>query len=123
MNGAELLLARQAHGMSLTDMSRWLDVDERTIRRWERDEFPTPAGVASEVRGLPDLIDKTAARIANTWHIAQSLGLDSIGLPKDHTDLPKDLQDVPLAVYLAALWQAHLEDGVPITTTPRRAQN
>lgn len=50
MNGVTLRALREMVGMSVRDLARLADVQERTIARWERGASPVPDDVARIVR-------------------------------------------------------------------------
>lgn len=116
MTGAELRLARQAHGLSIQQLAAHLQVDERTVRRWEASSHRVPGGVASEVRGLADLAEQSHARWVQDWEEATDCGMWNIPDPVDEDTLPPWGVMVPLPILRAALWRAHLTHRVRITS-------
>jgi len=49
MTGAELRVVRDGLGLSGPQLARLLDVNDRTVRRWELDEAPVPEGVRLQI--------------------------------------------------------------------------
>jgi DNA-binding transcriptional regulator YiaG len=52
LTAAGVRSAREALGMDEAMLARLLDIDERTVRRWERGENPIPTGVARELQAV-----------------------------------------------------------------------
>ena len=75
MTGEELRQARRALALSEVALGRVLDVNERTIRRWERDGHNIPAPVAVLMR----LALKLPA-------VQRELGINARGDAKDGAD-------------------------------------
>ena len=52
MTPAEFVTLRESCGLRINDAAEWLQVNPRTIRRWERGDSRIPIGVASELKKL-----------------------------------------------------------------------
>ena len=57
MTGAELRVVRGGLGLSGPQLAAILDVDDRTVRRWELGETPIPDGVRRDVAQLQAATD------------------------------------------------------------------
>lgn len=80
MTGAELRCARAALGLTTALMAEALDVQEKTLRAWERDA-PIPEGVAADVEELftqrdamtVDAIDETLIVPSAGWRTPEDM--------------------------------------------------
>lgn len=113
MTAAELHLMRTSLGWTITDMADFLDVGERTIRRWEsptRPELPN-GRIASELSQIAPMIEHTAKLIADAWADHDDHGIDSFQwMPGD--EVPGFVGHVKAPVYRNACARAHDLYGV-----------
>lgn len=107
MTGAELHCAREYLGLSTLWLSRWLDVGERKLMRWEAEELTIPDGVASEVDDLYEEAATLVARMSKKYR----------QLVKDH-----DGDDVEIQTYRTddEYWRATNQPGVGKDRKPAR---
>lgn len=77
LDGGEILARRKALGLSLADLARLLDVEKRSLTRWEqgRKAVPLAFGVAvgEALDALEDLRDEMVDAMAATLEIGQEL--------------------------------------------------
>jgi transcriptional regulator with XRE-family HTH domain len=66
MHPAEFKTLREAIGLSISTLVKVIDVDERTLRKWESGKKKLPQGVIDSLVGIDDLLNKTAAHIFKT---------------------------------------------------------
>lgn len=57
MSGAEFRCLRERLGLTTRWVADRLDVAERSVHRWESDDYPVPAGVAEEMLALSEETD------------------------------------------------------------------
>lgn len=117
MTATELYLMRTGHGLSLKDLAQYLNVTERTIRRWETGEFPITAEVADQVRGLDRAINRIADQVRSDFTTALELGLWSVDMPLSADELPKWAGcEVSVSLWTAGAIRAHERYGVRLTS-------
>lgn len=63
MHPAEFKTLREAVGLSISTLVKVIDVDERTLRKWESGKKKLPQGVIDSLLGIDDLLNKTADHI------------------------------------------------------------
>lgn len=94
MTANEVRAARAAYGLTCAELAHILDVNERTVRRWESHHPALPNGRhAAEIRAIDAHID----------HLAESIAR---GAPE---------WNAPPGMARVAQWRAHLQHG---TRTP-----
>lgn len=107
-SAAEIRAARAALGLTARELAHLLDVNERTVRRWEKGHGNPSPGVSAELRALDARADELAAAIAvHARCVGQPFNLDgpTVGTAKRAT---------PGLIAVAA-WRAHLRHGTPLT--------
>lgn len=63
MHPAEFKTLREAVGLSISTLVKVIDVDERTLRKWESGKKKLPQGVIDSLLGIDDLLNTTADQI------------------------------------------------------------
>ena len=98
MSAAEFKTLREAVGLSISTLVKVIDVDERSIRKWESGKKKVPQDVFDQVEAIDQLISKTA---------------------NDQFESLKATTDEPVVLYRFIdeddLYEAHPEfEGLPI---------
>jgi DNA-binding XRE family transcriptional regulator len=63
MHSAEFKTLRESLGLTISTLVKIVDVDERTLRKWEAGKKQPPQGVVDTLIGFDDLVNKTAVEI------------------------------------------------------------
>ncbi|MFQ3170151.1 MAG: DNA-binding XRE family transcriptional regulator [Oleispira sp.] len=63
MHSAEFKTLRESLGLTISTLVKIVDVDERTLRKWEAGKKQPPQGVVDTLLGFDDLVNKTVAEI------------------------------------------------------------
>lgn len=102
MTANEVRAARAAYGLTARDLAHILDVNERTVRRWENGTAHPNGAVAAEIRALDTRVDRIADDIA-------------LAAPYDLTTTPSETwgRTTP-GLIRAAAWRAHVHHGARI---------
>ena len=66
MHPAEFKTLRESLGLTISTLVKVIDVDERTLRKWESGKKQPPQGVVDTLVGFDDLVNKTVAEMVNT---------------------------------------------------------
>jgi DNA-binding XRE family transcriptional regulator len=63
MHSAEFKTLRESLGLTISTLVKIVDVDERTLRKWEAGKKQPPQGVVDSLVGFDELVNKTTAEI------------------------------------------------------------
>jgi DNA-binding XRE family transcriptional regulator len=63
MHSAEFKTLRESLGLTISTLVKIVDVDERTLRKWEAGKKQPPQGVVDTLLGFDNLVNKTVAEI------------------------------------------------------------
>ncbi|MFT4766323.1 MAG: DNA-binding XRE family transcriptional regulator [Oleispira sp.] len=63
MHSAEFKTLRESLGLTISTLVKIVDVDERTLRKWEAGKKQPPQGVVDTLIGFDDLVNKTVVEI------------------------------------------------------------
>lgn len=63
MHPAEFKTLRESLGLSISTLVKVIDVDERTLRKWESGKKQPPQGVVDTLEGFDALVNKTVVEI------------------------------------------------------------
>jgi DNA-binding XRE family transcriptional regulator len=63
MHSAEFKTLRESLGLTISTLVKIVDVDERTLRKWEAGKKQPPQGVVDTLAGFDDLVNKTVVEI------------------------------------------------------------
>lgn len=98
MTSATFRALREYLGLPGSWLAAYLEVSERTIRKWDQGESPIPPGVAEELEHLAqvttDFVDREAERLrhdpAGTWPFEIPRRVHDLHAMTPTTDLPID---------------------------------
>ncbi|KMY23329.1 hypothetical protein ACU19_04990 [Actinobaculum suis] len=94
MTGLEFAAIRHRMNLSPVDLARLLEIDTRSLRRWEAGKLPIPAAMVARLRKL----EGEHARLASDY--AAALGV--VGVRRD----PNLYRALPRKWYVSALARA-----------------
>ena len=63
MHPAEFKTLRESLGLTISTLVKVIDVDERTLRKWESGKKQPPQGVVDTLEGFDALVNKTVVEI------------------------------------------------------------
>lgn len=66
MHPAEFKTLREALGLTISTLVKVIDVDERTIRKWESGKKKLPQGVIDSLNAIDALLNTTADNLFNS---------------------------------------------------------
>lgn len=67
VHAAEFKTLREALGLSISTLVKVIDVDERTIRKWESGKKKLPQGVIDSLVDVDTLVNKTVEALFETF--------------------------------------------------------
>ncbi len=120
MSAAEFKTLREAVGLSISTLVKVIDVDERSIRKWESGKKKVPQDVFEKVVAIDQLITDTANVEIEKFKAAPT---DSVVLFRfiDEDDLHAqhpEFEGLPIMSYGAMIYrlrQKYLDLGVLVT--------
>ena len=130
MHPAEFKTLREAVGLSISTLVKVIDVDERTIRKWESGKKQPPQGVVDSLEGIEGLINKTAANIfAQHQESMKNGGQQGVILERfieveDLVAAYPEFEGLPIMSFGVALFrvrQKFIDLGVPVSIIYKKA--
>lgn len=130
MHPAEFKTLREAVGLSISTLVKVIDVDERTIRKWESGKKQPPQGVVDSLEGIEGLINKTAANIfAQHQESMKNGGQQGVVLERfveaeDLVAAYPEFEGLPImsfGVVLFRVRQKFIDLGVPVSIIYKKA--
>ena len=107
MSAAEFKTLREAAGLSISTLVKVIDVDERSIRKWESGKKNVPQDVFDQVVAIDQLITDTAnAEFENVkGHAGQSVVLYRYVDQDDLYEAFPDFDGLPIMSYAAVIYR------------------
>ncbi len=107
MHPAEFKTLREAVGLSISTLVKVIDVDERTLRKWESGKKKLPQGVIDSLVAVDTLLTTTANNLFDT---IQETPQDSVVLYRfiDEEDLltkHPEFEGLPMSSYGVVLFR------------------
>ena len=130
MHPAEFKTLREAVGLSISTLVNVIDVDERTLRKWESGKKQPPQGVVDSLEAIDALLNKTAAEIvAQHQESMKNGGQQGVVLERftKSEDLAAaypafaELPTTTFAVVLFRVRQKFIDLGVPVSIIYKKA--
>jgi transcriptional regulator with XRE-family HTH domain len=120
MHAAEFKTLREAIGLTISTLVKVIDVDERTIRKWESGKKKLPAGVIESVVAIDQLLTDTANQMFSE---IQQTPKDSVVLGRfieeeDLLNAHPEFEGLPMSshgVVLFRLRQKFIDAGVAVS--------
>ena len=120
MHPAEFKTLREAIGLSISTLVKVIDVDERSIRKWESGKKKLPLDVIEQVVAIDQLITDTAN---NAFDELQTSPQDSVTLHRyieeeDYLNAHPEFEGLPITSYGVVLYrlrQKLIDAGVPVS--------
>lgn len=120
MSAAEFKTLREAVGLSISTLVKVIDVDERSIRKWESGKKKVPQDVFEKVVAIDNLLSNTASAEIEKFKAAPT---DSVILYRfiDEDDLHEahpEFEELPIMTYGAMIYrlrQKYLDLGVAVS--------
>lgn len=130
MHPAEFKTLREAVGLSISTLVNVVNVDERTLRKWESGKKQPPQGVVDSLEAIDALLNKTAAEIvAQHQESMRNGGQQGVVLERftKSEDLAAaypafaELPTTTFAVVLFRVRQKFIDLGVPVSIIYKKA--
>jgi len=130
MHPAEFKTLREAVGLSISTLVNVVNVDERTLRKWESGKKQPPQGVVDSLEAIDALLNKTAAEIvAQHQESMKNGGQQGVVLERftKSEDLAAaypafaELPTTTFAVVLFRVRQKFIDLGVPVSIIYKKA--
>lgn len=124
MHPAEFKTLREALGLSISTLVKVIDVDERTIRKWESGKKQPPQGVVDSLNGISDLLSKTVNDMISQHQESMKNGgqqgvvLERFIEESDFQEAHPEFEGLPImsfGVVLFRVRQAFIDLGVPVS--------
>lgn len=120
MHPAEFKTLREAVGLSISTLVKVIDVDERSIRKWESGKKKLPLDVIASLVAIDQLITDT---VEYAFAEFQTSPQDRVVLKRyieeeDYLNDHPEFEGLPIttfAVVLFRLRQKYIELGIPVT--------
>lgn len=120
MHPAEFKTLREAVGLSISTLVKVIDVDERSIRKWESGKKKLPADVIESLVGIDQLITDTTERAFVEF---QKDPKDSVVLERyieeeDYLNAHPEFEGLPITTYSVVLFrlrQKYMDLGIPVS--------
>lgn len=120
MHPAEFKTLREAVGLSISTLVKVIDVDERSIRKWESGKKKLPVDVIESLVGIDQLITDTAERAFVEF---QKDPKDSVVLERyieeeDYLNAHPEFEGLPITTYSVVLFrlrQKYMDLGIPVS--------
>jgi transcriptional regulator with XRE-family HTH domain len=120
MHPAEFKTLREAVGLSISTLVKVIDVDERSIRKWESGKKKLPVDVIESLVGIDQLITDTAER---AFSELQKDPKDSVVLERyieeeDYLNAHPEFEGLPITTYSVVLFrlrQKYMDLGIPVS--------
>lgn len=74
MHPAEFKTLRESLGLTISTLVKVIDVDERTLRKWEQGKKQPPQGVVDTLEGFDALVNKTVVEIVDKHQASMKNG-------------------------------------------------
>jgi transcriptional regulator with XRE-family HTH domain len=120
MHAAEFKTLREAIGLTISTLVKVIDVDERTIRKWESGKKKLPADVIESVVSIDQLLTDTANQLFTELHkpSGESVVLDRFIEEEDLLNAYPQFEGLPMSSYgvvLFRLRQKFIDAGVEVS--------
>lgn len=120
MHAAEFKTLREAVGLTISTLVKVIDVDERTIRKWESGKKKLPADVIESVVAIDQLLTDTANQLFNALNqqSVQSVVLERFIEEEDLLNAYPQFEGLPMTSYgvvLFRLRQKCLDAGLEVS--------
>lgn len=120
MSAAEFKTLREAVGLSISTLVKVIDVDERSIRKWESGKKKVPLDVFDQVVAIDQLISDTANAEFKTLQVGspESVVLYRFIDEDDLYDAHPEFDGLPIMSYGAVIYrlrQKLIDAGVSVT--------
>jgi transcriptional regulator with XRE-family HTH domain len=120
MHAAEFKTLREATGLTISTLVKVIDVDERTIRKWESGKKKLPADVIESVVSIDQLLTDTANQLFTELNkpSGESVVLDRFIEEEDLLNAYPQFEGLPMSSYgvvLFRLRQKFIDAGVEVS--------
>jgi DNA-binding XRE family transcriptional regulator len=120
MHAAEFKTLREAVGLTISTLVKVIDVDERTIRKWESGKKKLPADVIESVVAIDQLLTDTSNQLFNELNqqSVQSVVLERFIEEEDLLNAYPQFEGLPMTSYgvvLFRLRQKCLDAGLEVS--------
>ena len=120
MHPAEFKTLREAVGLSISTLVKVIDVDERSIRKWESGKKKLPKDVIEAVVAIDQLLTDTANLAFDEF---QKTPQDRVTLHRyieeeDYLNAHPEFEDLPITTYGVALFrlrQKFMDANIPVS--------
>ena len=120
MHPAEFKTLREAVGLSISTLVKVIDVDERSIRKWESGKKKLPKDVIEAVVAIDQLLTDTANLAFDEF---QKTPKDSVVLHRyieeeDYLSAHPEFEGLPITTYGVALFrlrQKFMDANIPVS--------
>ena len=120
MHPAEFKTLREAVGLSISTLVKVIDVDERSIRKWESGKKKLPLDVIESLVGIDQLITDTAERAFSEFQkdLKDSVVLERYIEEEDYLNAHPEFEGLPITTYSVVLFrlrQKYIDLGIPVS--------
>jgi len=120
MHPAEFKTLREAIGLSISTLVKVIDVDERSIRKWESGKKKLPLDVIESLVGIEQMVTDTANRMFTELQqdSKENVVLHRYTEEEDYLTAHPEFEGLPITTFgvvLFRLRQKFIDAGIPVS--------
>ena len=120
MHPAEFKTLREAIGLSISTLVKVIDVDERSIRKWESGKKKLPLDVIESLVGIDQMVTDTANRMFTELQqdSKENVVLHRYTEEEDYLTAHPEFEGLPITTFgvvLFRLRQKFIDAGIPVS--------
>jgi len=120
MHPAEFKTLREAIGLSISTLVKVIDVDERSIRKWESGKKKLPLDVIESLVGIDQMVTDTANRMFTELQqdSKENVVLHRYTEEEDYLTAHPEFEGLPITTFGVVLYrlrQKFIDAGIPVS--------
>lgn len=120
MHPAEFKTLREAIGLSISTLVKVIDVDERSIRKWESGKKKLPLDVIESLVGIDQMVTDTANRMFTELQqdSTENVVLHRYTEEEDYLTAHPEFEGLPITTFGVVLFRVRqkcIDAGIPVS--------